>query len=47
MMQLLVYFSDANLVKDDFLRSHMDDQGRVPISLIANFPRVSDLFFVD
>lgn len=33
--------SDANLVKDDYLRSNMDDEGWVPINLIAGFPRVS------
>ena len=37
------FCSDANLVKDKFLRSNMDDQGWVPISLIAGFPRVSSL----
>lgn len=35
--------SDDNLVKDDFLKSNMDDQGWVAISLIAGFPRVSHL----
>ena len=38
---LFVFDSDANLVKDEFLRSNMDEQGWVPITLIANFPRVS------
>jgi len=33
--------SDANLVRDEYLRSNMDEQGWVPISLIASFPRVS------
>ncbi|GFS29140.1 hypothetical protein Acr_00g0005510 [Actinidia rufa] len=41
------YFSllviDANLVKDEFLRSKMDDEGWVPIDLIAGFPRVQGL----
>ncbi|XP_021827634.1 la-related protein 1C-like [Prunus avium] len=41
--QIDYYFSDANLIKDDFLRSNMDAQGWVPISLIANFPRVKSL----
>ncbi|TQE07557.1 hypothetical protein C1H46_006877 [Malus baccata] len=41
--QIEYYFSDANLIKDDFLRSNMDAQGWVPISLIANFPRVKSL----
>ncbi|XP_028794262.1 la-related protein 1C-like isoform X1 [Neltuma alba] len=43
MNQIDYYFSDANLVKDDFLRSNMDEQGWVPIALIANFRRVKSL----
>ncbi|XP_076885673.1 la-related protein 1C-like [Bidens hawaiensis] len=35
--------SDENLVKDNFLRSHMDDEGWVPITLIAGFQRVKKL----
>ncbi|KAL5223342.1 hypothetical protein ABZP36_028055 [Zizania latifolia] len=31
------FFSDDNLCKDIFLRQHMDDQGWVPLSLIAGF----------
>eukprot|EP00257_Ricinus_communis_P015422 XP_015573335.1 la-related protein 1C [Ricinus communis] len=38
--QIEYYFSDGNLVKDDFLKSNMDDQGWVPITLIASFNRV-------
>ncbi|PIN02566.1 hypothetical protein CDL12_24919 [Handroanthus impetiginosus] len=41
--QIEYYFSDDNLVKDDFLRSKMDDHGWVPISLIASFRRVQQL----
>ncbi|KAK7351769.1 hypothetical protein VNO77_11456 [Canavalia gladiata] len=41
--QIDYYFSDANLVKDEFLRSNMDEQGWVPITLIASFPRVRSL----
>ncbi|XVE94519.1 hypothetical protein REPUB_Repub02eG0015700 [Reevesia pubescens] len=41
--QIDYYFSDANLVKDEFLKSNMDDQGWVAISLIAGFPRVNSL----
>ncbi|XP_059278956.1 la-related protein 1B-like [Lycium ferocissimum] len=41
--QIEYYFSDANLVKDDFLRLKMDEEGWVPITLIANFPRVKSL----
>lgn len=41
--QIDYYFSDDNLVKDQFLRSKMDDQGWVNISVIANFRRVLSL----
>ncbi|KAH1095756.1 hypothetical protein GLYMA_14G221100v4 [Glycine max] len=41
--QIEYYFSDANLVKDAFLRSKMDEQGWVPVTLIADFPRVKNL----
>ncbi|KAL8088516.1 la-related protein 1C-like [Apium graveolens] len=41
--QIDYYFSDDNLVKDHFLRSKMDDQGWVNISVIANFRRVLSL----
>lgn len=41
--QIEYYFSDANLVKDDFLRSQMDEEGWVPIALIAGFHRVQKL----
>lgn len=37
----MLFRSDGNLVKDDYLRSQMDDQGWVPLSLIATFPMVS------
>lgn len=43
LVQFNVYSSDANLVKDDFLKSNMDVQGWVPISLIASFRRVSNM----
>ncbi|CAI9763814.1 unnamed protein product [Fraxinus pennsylvanica] len=43
--QIDFYFSDENLVKDNFLRSNMDDQGWVPINLIASFPRVQQLTY--
>jgi la-related protein 1 len=33
--------SDDNLCKDTYLRQRMDDQGWVPLSLIAGFPKVS------
>ncbi|ONK55849.1 uncharacterized protein A4U43_C10F1600 [Asparagus officinalis] len=39
--QIEYYFSDQNLSKDEFLRRHMDDQGWVPISVIARFNRVA------
>ncbi|XVF63648.1 hypothetical protein PTKIN_Ptkin09bG0103400 [Pterospermum kingtungense] len=41
--QIEYYFSDDNLVKDEFLKSNMDNQGWVAVSLIAGFPRVSHL----
>ncbi|KAI3464796.1 hypothetical protein Pfo_021459 [Paulownia fortunei] len=41
--QIDYYFSDDNLVKDNFLRSKMDDHGWVPITLIASFRRVHQL----
>lgn len=41
--QIDYYFSDANLVKDEFLRYKMDEHGWVPIELIANFPKVKKL----
>lgn len=43
--QIEYYFSDANLVKDDFLRSKMDEEGWVPIELIADLPGVKK--FID
>ena len=39
--QLEYYFSDENLVKDDFLRNHMDEAGFVDVSLIAGFRKVT------
>ncbi|CAL0333193.1 unnamed protein product [Lupinus luteus] len=41
--QIDYYFSEANLVKDDFLKANMDEQGWVPVTLIADFPRVKSL----
>ncbi|XVE79731.1 hypothetical protein DITRI_Ditri14bG0080400 [Diplodiscus trichospermus] len=38
--QIEYYFSDENLQNDRYLISLMDDQGWVPISLIADFKRV-------
>ncbi|KAG6475738.1 la-related protein 1B-like [Zingiber officinale] len=38
--QIEYYFSVDNLCRDSFLRSNMDAQGWVPISLIATFRRV-------
>ncbi|KAI7758285.1 hypothetical protein M8C21_009644 [Ambrosia artemisiifolia] len=38
--QIEYYFSDDNLVKDNYLRSHMDEEGWVSITLIAGFPKV-------
>nr|KJB43282.1 hypothetical protein B456_007G191700 [Gossypium raimondii] len=39
--QIDYYFSDENLIKDTYLRQNMDDQGWVPIKLIAGFRKVS------
>ncbi|KAL5181249.1 La-related protein 1C [Glycine soja] len=41
--QVDYYFSNENLVKDAFLRQNMDDQGWVPIKLIAGFNKVMHL----
>ncbi|KAG1354162.1 la-related protein 1C [Cocos nucifera] len=41
--QINYYFSTENLCKDIFLRQNMDEQGWVPISLIAGFNRVKQL----
>ncbi|KAF2297968.1 hypothetical protein GH714_006788 [Hevea brasiliensis] len=38
-IQIEYYFSDANLIKDEYLKSNMDNQGWVPITLIAGFNR--------
>ncbi|KAF5454599.1 hypothetical protein F2P56_024251 [Juglans regia] len=38
--QIDYYFSNENLVKDIYLRQNMDDQGWVPIKLIAGFKKV-------
>ncbi|KAL0370295.1 UNVERIFIED_CONTAM: La-related protein 1A, partial [Sesamum angustifolium] len=40
MKQIEYYFSDENLQNDHYLISLMDDQGWVPISVIADFKRV-------
>ncbi|XP_076883119.1 la-related protein 1C-like [Bidens hawaiensis] len=41
--QIEYYFSDDNLVKDHYLRSNMDEEGWVPLTLIAGFHRVKSL----
>ncbi|XP_027077790.1 la-related protein 1C-like [Coffea arabica] len=41
--QIEYYFSNENLVKDTYLRQNMDDQGWVPIKLIASFKKVTQL----
>uniref|UniRef100_A0A2P2JKF9 HTH La-type RNA-binding domain-containing protein n=1 Tax=Rhizophora mucronata TaxID=61149 RepID=A0A2P2JKF9_RHIMU len=41
--QIDYYFSNENLIKDIFLRQNMDDQGWVPVQLIATFKKVSYL----
>lgn len=42
-LQVEYYFSLDNLVKDVFLRKKMNDQGFVPLSVIAKFKRMSEL----
>ncbi|MED6193569.1 hypothetical protein PIB30_020713 [Stylosanthes scabra] len=41
--QIDYYFSNDNLIKDLYLRQNMDEQGWVPISLIAGFKKVMQL----
>lgn len=36
----IMFFSDANLERDDFLKSLMDEHGWVPVSKLADFNRV-------
>ncbi|KAJ9561817.1 hypothetical protein OSB04_006977 [Centaurea solstitialis] len=38
--QIDYYFSNDNLIKDTYLRKNMDEQGWVPVSLIAGFKKV-------
>ncbi|KAE8707146.1 putative Basic-leucine zipper transcription factor family protein [Hibiscus syriacus] len=39
--QIDYYFSNENLIKDTYLRQNMDEQGWVPIKLIAGFKKVA------
>ncbi|KAJ4965939.1 hypothetical protein NE237_017788 [Protea cynaroides] len=39
-LQIEYYFSKDNLVKDAYLKSLMDDEGWVPVQLIAEFKRI-------
>ncbi|XP_074580499.1 la-related protein 1C-like [Curcuma longa] len=41
--QIDFYFSDENLCRDVYLRQNMDEQGWVPVSLIAGFNRVRQI----
>ncbi|ODM93557.1 La-related protein 1 [Orchesella cincta] len=41
--QIEYYFSEENLEKDFFLRRKMDEQGFLPVHLIATFPRVKNM----
>ncbi|KAE8707770.1 putative Basic-leucine zipper transcription factor family protein [Hibiscus syriacus] len=43
MNQIDYYFSNENLIKDTYLRQHMDEQGWVSIRLIAGFKKISQL----
>lgn len=38
--QIDYYFSDLNLSNDTYLKRNMDDQGWVPLNLIAGFNKV-------
>ncbi|RWR92757.1 la-related protein 1C-like protein [Cinnamomum micranthum f. kanehirae] len=38
--QIEYYFSDDNLVRDNFLKSRMDGDGWVSVDVISKFPRV-------
>ena len=42
-VQIEYYFSVDNLCKDTYLRSHMNSQGFVPLSLIIGFRRIQQL----
>lgn len=37
------YFSEENLMKDLFIRRKMDENGYIPVTLIASFHRVRAL----
>lgn len=41
--QIEYYFSMENLIKDIYLRSQMDEEGWVPLSILANFNRIKSL----
>ncbi|GJR74418.1 RNA-binding protein Lupus La [Tanacetum coccineum] len=41
--QIDYYFSNENLVRDTYLRKNMDEQGWVPVSLIAGFKKALNL----
>ncbi|KAI5055609.1 hypothetical protein GOP47_0029130 [Adiantum capillus-veneris] len=41
--QVDYYFSVENLCRDVFLRTHMDEEGFVPVSVIAQFNRIRSL----
>ncbi|KAG7892766.1 hypothetical protein KL925_000940 [Ogataea polymorpha] len=45
--QIDYYFSTQNLVKDIFLRKHMNDDGYLPLPVLAGFYRVSALSYGD
>lgn len=41
--QVEYYFSEENLIRDEYLRKQMDHDGWVALSVIANFKRISAL----
>nr|GMD53397.1 la-related protein 1C-like [Ipomoea batatas] len=44
--QIDYYFSNENLIKDMYLRENMDDQGWVPIKLIAGFKKAKNSWHI-
>ena len=38
--QIEFYFGDTNYIRDDYLLSHRDEDGYIPIRVISNFKRM-------
>eukprot|EP00927_Polykrikos_kofoidii_P044411 TRINITY_DN38390_c0_g1_i1.p1 TRINITY_DN38390_c0_g1~~TRINITY_DN38390_c0_g1_i1.p1 ORF type:complete len:880 (-),score=187.55 TRINITY_DN38390_c0_g1_i1:153-2642(-) len=43
--QVEYYFSEENLDRDFYLRTHMDEEGWVPMITIADFPKVQQVLY--